>query len=261
MENRLPFLQFSSLQEITGLHHVISTRAGGFSGLEYSSLNLGYHVDDDATMVTNNRHQLAVHAGYDAAHLVAAQQVHGARSHLVAVEDSGRGALDWESAIANTDALIVGTPQIPVMILVADCAPLLLVDPQQKVLAVVHAGWRGAVAGVARSTLERMQREFGASVADVKVGVGPCLCTDCFEIGEEVAEAAILVAPESVQRRTPKPHLDLRALLQQDLEQAGVLRRHIETLPHCPRCNNETLFSHRGQQGKAGRFGLVAWWE
>lgn len=254
-------LLFSSLQHVPALHYVITTREGGYSHGGYSSLNLGYHVGDDAATVTENRRHLAATAGYDAARLAAAQQVHGACSHIVTSADAGRGAHDWESAIPDTDALIVSEPQIPVMILVADCAPLLLVDVQQHVLAVVHAGWRGAVAGVARGAIERMEREFGTSPAAVRAGIGPCLCTDCFEIGDEVAEAATLVALDAVQQRQPKPHLDLRLLLRRDLEQVGVLTEHIEAVPHCPRCENDTFFSYRGQGGTAGRFGIVAWWE
>jgi YfiH family protein len=192
---------------------------------------------------------------------VAAQQVHDAKVHVVTPADTGRGALDWESAIPATDALIVAAPQIPAMILVADCAPLLLVDARQRVLAVVHAGWRGAVAGVAGVALERMRREFGSSAAEIRVGIGPCLCTDCFVIGEEVAAAARRLAPDSVHRRQPKPHLDLRALLARDLTQAGVPGENIEILPQCPRCDNEAFFSHRAQGGTAGRCGVVAWWE
>jgi len=259
------FSGFSSLAHAPGLRHAITMRCGGVSEGAYTSLNLGYHVGDDAAHVTQNRRRVADALGYKAETLVAAQQVHGAHSRVVEAGATGSGALDWESALRETDALIVQDLQIPLLILVADCAPLLLVDSRQHVLAVVHAGWRGAVAGVASRTVLRMQREFSSQPGDIHAGIGPCLCSDCFEIGVEVAEAAAM-APEAVipvapERGQMKPHLDLRALLRHDLEDAGVLPERIETLPPCPRCLNNQFFSHRGQNGTAGRFGLVAWWE
>jgi len=257
----MQLLRFPGLQHIAGLQHAITTRSGGISQGGYAGLNLGYHVGDEAEAVTRNRRALANAAGYDATGAVAAQQVHGARSHVVTAENAGCGALDWQSAIPGTDALIVCDSQIPVMILVADCAPLLLVDARQHVLAVIHAGWRGAVEGVASKTVDRMHQEFGCDVEQMRVGIGPCLCAECFEIGEEVAESAQVLAPDSVLSRAPKPHLDLRLLLQRDLGNAGIAEGNIETMGQCPRCENATFFSHRGQGGTAGRFGVVAWWE
>ena len=255
------FLHFASLCHVPHLQHSVTTRGGGTSEGPYASLNLGYHVGDDAARVTENRRYLAAALGYDADSVVAAQQVHGAQSHVVTADMRGRGALDWHSAPPSTDALIVQERQLPVMILVADCSPLLLVDPVQRVLAVVHAGWRGAVAGITSLTVERMQRDFSSSPSEILAGIGPCLCAACFEIGPEVAEAAAIIAPEAVQQGQAKPHLDLRALTHSDLQRAGVLEPHIETMLHCPRCEPETFFSHRGQNGVAGRFGLVAWWQ
>ncbi|HVF10294.1 MAG TPA: peptidoglycan editing factor PgeF [Abditibacteriaceae bacterium] len=257
----LKFLHFSSLQQISGLRHALTTRAGGTSEGAHSSLNLGYHVGDDAARVTENRRRLAEALGYDGSTLVAAQQVHGAQVHIVEPQDRGRGAFGWDDALPDNDALVQAHSQTPVLILVADCAPLLLVDPEHGVLAVVHAGWRGAVAGVTSATLNCMAQYFQTDAREVWVGIGPCLCSDCFEIGPEVAAEVAPVAPQAVLRGVSKPHLDLRAVLQSDLQRAGVAPEHIEALPDCPRCQPERFFSHRGQAGTAGRFGLVAWWE
>jgi YfiH family protein len=254
----MQFLKFSLLQNIPGLQNSITTRDGGVSQGEYSSLNLAYHVGDDVQAVNTNRRLLANELGYDARQLVAAQQVHGAHAEVVTQEYSGCGALDWDSAIPDCDALIVAEPNIPVLIQVADCAPILLVEPEQKVLAVVHAGWRGAVAGICSKTLSKMQSALGCDPQKVLCGIGPSLCAQCFEVGEEVAAQS----PESaVVGGYEKPHLDLRAIIRSDLESAGVLSENIEVMNDCPRCNVQTFFSHRRQKGKAGRFGLVAWWQ
>lgn len=251
-------LQFDSLTNIAGLRHAITTRDGGVSQAEYSALNLAFHVGDDAKDVVENRMRLANVLGFDASTLVAAQQVHGANSQIVTSEYSGRGALDWDCALKETDALITSEKQLPLLILVADCAPILIVDPTRGVLAVVHAGWRGAVGKIASQTIAKMSAEFGTIAEEIQVGIGPCLCAACFEIGEEVARE---VSSDCLIGGFEKPHLDLRALITEDLLAAGVLPSRIETMSHCPRCENQLLFSHRGQNGQAGRFGLVAWWE
>jgi YfiH family protein len=254
------FSSFPKLQNIPGLRHAITTRSGGTSGGGYASLNLGYHVGDDAAHVSENRLRLAAELGYAAKSLVAAQQVHGVDAHVVTDLDRGRGALDWESAIFGTDALITTQSQTPLLILVADCAPILIVDETSHALAVVHAGWRGAAGGIAGLTVAKLQRECGSQPEKIRAGIGPCLCIECLEIGEEVTTQ---VDAQYVRREAgwPKPHLDLRAMIAGDLERGGVAAENIEIHAACPQCSNDTYFSHRGQNGIAGRFGIVACWE
>lgn len=258
----MQFFQFDSLKNISGLRHAITTRGGSYAG-PYDDLNLAYHVGDDAEHVTKNRRRLAEELGYDASRLVAAQQVHGANSQLVIEAHAGRGAFGWNNSIPNCDALVVDEPNLPVLIQVADCAPVLLVDPESRTLAVIHAGWRGAVASVAAKAVNMIFLEHLTHYSQFKAVIGPCLCVNCFEIGPEVVEAAQKIAPESIIHRSDwqKPHLDLRLLIQRDLENNGFRPENIEVMPHCPRCQNDLFFSHRGQNGTAGRFGLVAWWE
>jgi len=258
----MQFLRFASLTNVPGLRHAVTTRGGTGHG-PYDALNLAYHVGDDPARVTENRLRLAKELGYDAASLVAAQQPHKWRASFVGKHYVGRGAFDWDSALPHSDAMILQMSQVPVLVQVADCAPLLIVDEEKHTLAVVHAGWRGAVEGIASEVVSRMWMTFGAREERLKVGIGPCLCTDCFEIGEEVAEAERVVVLDAVVRRDEwdKPHLDLRLLLRRDLEAFGVSPQNIEVMPHCPRCMNDLFFSHRAQGGTAGRFGLVAWWQ
>jgi YfiH family protein len=252
--------QFSSLRHVRGLRHAITTREDGASAGAFASLNLAFHVGDDADAVRENRIRLALSLVYDPRTVVAAQQVHGDAIGIVTSDDCGRGALDWESAIPGTDALIVAEPEVPAMILVADCAPLLIADPEHNVLAVVHAGWRGAVAGIAGKTMQRMQQEFGSQPQSTLAGIGPCLCVECLEVGAEVAAQ---IPEDAVIREAkwPKPHLDLQKLIAGDLESAGMPRANIEPMNECPRCLHKKYFSHRGQNGTAGRFALVAWWD
>jgi YfiH family protein len=254
-------LQFSSFHNIRGLRHAVTTRSGGTSTRPYASLNLGFHVSDEKNSVQQNRQIAARSLGIDAAHVVAMQQTHSTNVQMVTQAEAGRGALDWQSGIPDTDALITAKVNVPLLILVADCAPLLLADPVNRVLAVVHAGWRGAVARIASKAVLQMAQRFGSKPEDVRIGVGPCLCASCFEVGDEVVTAASEIAPHAVLHDYEKPHLDLREVLRADLMQHRVLDTNIEIMTRCPRCENATFFSHRGESGTTGRFGLYAWWE
>ena len=249
-------LQFSSFSDIPRFRHAVTTRGGGFSGGDFAGLNLAFHVGDEAETVRRNRRALADELGFDATNLVAAQQIHDAHCAIADSSHVGRGALDWEGALPATDAIVTAELGLPLLILVADCAPILLVDPKARVFAVVHAGWRGALGGVAAVAVTKME-SLGARAKDISAGIGPCLRARNLEVGGEVAA---LVEDKTVLKAAgDKFALDLRALVRRDLESAGV--KQIEIMENCPKDQGETFFSHRGQNGKAGRFGIVAWWE
>lgn len=254
--------RFASLQNIPGLRHAITTRHGGVSAAPFDSLNLGLHVGDDDAQVLANRGRVAQALGYEERDAVWAQQVHGANASVVTPRERGRGASFYADAICDSDALICASSGVPCWILVADCAPILLVHPARQVLAVVHAGWRGALSRITSRTLARMGEEFGVEAAEVRGGIGPCLCVECLEVGEEVAlEPECAGASTCIVRAGfEKPHLDLRRVLLDDLKAAGVREENVEVSGECPRCLSHKYFSHRGENGKSGRFGLVAWW-
>jgi YfiH family protein len=171
------FFTFSSFATISALRHAVTTRqlSPDSASDPFDALNLAFHVEDDPERVRANRRALAESLGFDVTQLSAAQQAHQTRAQIVTARTRGQGALDWESAHPNTDALITAESQTPVLILVADCAPLLLVDSHARVLAVVHAGWRGAVARIVSQTIEEM-KSLGAQPERMQIGIGPHLC-------------------------------------------------------------------------------------
>ena len=205
-----------------------------------------------------NRALWAREAGFSSVNIVGAQQVHGDYVRVVTRDDIGRGHFE---GLPACDALVTAEEDVPLLILVADCAPVLLVDPVGRACAVVHAGWRGALAGIAGKTLAVMQQHWGTEPSEVLAAIGPCLNVANLEVGEEVAAQVEAVHPPAVVRDGwEKPHLDLRALIVADLIGRGVGEKSIEVSSLCPRERNDLFFSHRGQNGRAGRFGLVAWW-
>jgi len=249
------------LLPLPGLHYAFSTRHGGVSEDSFASLNLGYHVGDDRERVTENRRLFAAMAGYDPETLVTAQQVHGTRLAWVGKADRGRGALDWAGALPETDGLLAAEPGVPVAILVADCAAVLIADPSRRALGLAHAGWRGALGRIASAAVRELAKA-GSRPEDLRIGISPTLCPACLEVSEEIGRmVAAEMGDATVDFTREKPHLRIHAMLAADLATVGVSSAQIAAHPDCTRCRNDKYFSYRGQNGRAGRMALAAWWE
>jgi YfiH family protein len=257
-----PLLEaFPALPALPGFRHILTTRVGGVSAGPYAACNMGLHVDDEPTYVAENRRRVATTAGFAADALVTGQQVHGVELAWVTPTDRGRGAMRWEEALPTTDGLLVQALEVPVAILTADCAAVLLVAPHFHTLAVLHAGWRGAIGGIAARAVRQMQAS-GIPPTDVWAAIGPTLCPTCLTINPTIAAAVTEVAgPAPLREIFGQPHLDLGALVRLDLVRAGVPASQISAHPDCTRCTNDRWFSYRGQGGHCGRMALVAWWD
>ncbi len=216
----------------SGLDAAVTARVGGVSPGPYSSLNLSLSVGDDPANVLENRRRLAAGFGARLADFVFADQVHGAGVRVVTEADAGRGASCRQDAIPATDALVTRTPGIVLAILTADCVPIVLHDPVAGVLACVHAGWRGTVAGVCAAAVAAMQ-DLGAHPADMIVGLGPAIAPARYQVGPDVHRAvtaafgpAPFLRPDSVPGHW---RLDLWAANRLVLTQAGVPAPQIHT--------------------------------
>ncbi|MGH9091394.1 MAG: polyphenol oxidase family protein, partial [Acidimicrobiales bacterium] len=139
-----------------GVDAVVTTRHGGVSTGPYGSLNLGLHVGDDPAAVVENRRRAAAAIGAALGDLVVAEQVHGSAATVVGREARGRGTLDAGDAVPATDALVTAAPGTVLVTLVADCVPVVLFDPAARVLATVHAGWRGTAGRVVAAAVDAM---------------------------------------------------------------------------------------------------------
>lgn len=168
---------------------LVTTRNGGVSQGRYESLNLGLHVGDSDEDVLENRRRAASALGADLSDMVFCNQAHGREVHVVSAADRGRGSLALDAAIASTDALVTTEPGIVLVVMVADCVPIVLHDPVAHVLACVHAGWRGTVARVSEAAVTAM-RALGSHPEDIVAGVGPAIAPDRYQVGEDVLEAA-----------------------------------------------------------------------
>ena len=172
----------------SGADAAVTARSGGVSSGPYATLNLSLSVGDDQGCVRENRRRLAAAFGASPEDFVFARQVHGAAVRVVGVADRGSGAFCLDDAVADADALVTATPGVVLAILTADCVPIVLHDPVAAVLACVHAGWRGTVAGVSTAALAAMQA-LGSRPSDVIAGIGPAIAAARYQVGADVHQA------------------------------------------------------------------------
>ena len=223
-----------------GAEVMVTTRHGGVSTGPYATLNLSFSVGDDPDAVLENRQRVAAALGADLADFVFARQVHGGQAQVVSAAQRGRGTLGVEDAIGQVDALVTRDPGTVLAILVGDCVPIVLYDPVAHVLAGVHAGWRGTVAGVSQAALAAMAT-LGSRPADVVAGIGPAIAPDRYQVGDDVREgieaglgdeATSVLRPDGTGRWL----LDLWSANRKMLARAGVpdSQIHVAAVPTGP---------------------------
>jgi len=249
--NGVVMYQFASLDGVDGLLHAVLTRIGGVSRGPYATLNLGHTVGDDLDAVEENHRRALEPLGLGPGLLVSPWQVHGAAVDVVGPEARG-------TVRPDTDGLVTATPGVPLMMRFGDCTPILLFDPVRRVVGLVHAGWRGIVAGVVGASIRNMTKQLGCRPSDIRAGIGPTIGPCCYEVGTEVAvEIASACPPGSEVLRQVDGHVyaDLPAAVEAQLDVAGV--RQIEHADLCTSCHVDEFFSHRAEGGRTGRFGVV----
>jgi polyphenol oxidase len=235
-----------------GLRHRFFGRRGGVSGGVYESLNCGLGVGDDPDHVWINRARCAERLGTAPDRLCTARQTHG--TAVVRVGEP------WpDGALPEADGLVTDRRGLVIGVLTADCAPVLLADPEAGVIGAAHAGWRGAVAGVVEATVAAMAG-LGAEPDRIVAAVGPCIAQESYEVGPELLRRFAREDPGSEAHFVPQDGrdrllLDLPGYVLRRLAAAGVGRRaalRIDTFRE-----RERLFScRRTARHGGGRFGL-----
>jgi YfiH family protein len=243
---------FDALDE-SGLVHAVFTRRGGFSPAPWDSLNLGGTVGDDPTRVKANRMLSFQAMRRDPNTLYDVWLVHSAK---VVFADSPR---DLDSLPTKADAILTDRPEVTLFMRFADCTPIILHDPVRRVAGVVHAGWLGTVRGVARAAVKAMVARYGCKLQDIRAAIGPSIAAHHYPVGDEVVqqvqEAFGMDAASLLPSSNGAVQFDLWAANQLILEQSGV--RQIEVAGLCTACHLEDWYSHRGEKGKTGRFGVL----
>jgi YfiH family protein len=237
--------------EREGFLVAFTERTGGVSLGPFASLNLGFTAGDDPDRVRENRARVCTALGIE--RFARAWQVHGAGVAEVSPELAGAGYSEADTAIPDTDAMVTSATRVALSVLTADCVPVALVDSETGRLGVVHAGWRGLVAGVVTEALRR----FPDPAAVVSV-VGPAVGPDHYPVGPDVAEAVEhATGPSAVMRPEAGGRIavDLSATVAAVLEASGATV--VDRVTACTACEADRFFSHR-RDGDIGRQALIA---
>jgi hypothetical protein len=250
--NGVSFYSCLALEHLAQVRHGFSTRMGGAESPQGNSLNLSRVAWDTPERVSENRDRFLSALGLDAARLSTLSQIHSDIVHIVE-SVAGRGVLRREG-----DALICAREGAAIGVLVADCFPILLADPDNGVVAAVHSGWRGTAQHILAKTIVEMRTVFGSRPSSLRVSIGPGIRPCCYEVGPEVEEAfekAYSGARLSRQNpeRAGKYLLDLPRALEIQCDESGLAPENIFDLGICTRCHPEEFFSYRAEGHRAGR--------
>jgi YfiH family protein len=292
----MPFIESGGLRLYTfdilqqaGIVHGVFTRHGGVSQGVWKSLNVGGTVGDNPQHVAENRRRCFQALGRHATSLYDVWQVHGV--DVVCVE---RPRLP-DQPYSQADIILTDRPGITLMMRFADCVPILLYDPNKRVIGLAHAGWKGTVLRAAAFAIEALTTKYGSQPRDLLAGIGPSIGPDHYFVGPEVvsevyrsfgSDASELLlldtasdcserddrikvkssyAPDEPDEYVHKPEVqvisngqarfDLQRANRLVLEQSGV--HQVEMSGLCTACHLQDWYSHRAEVGRTGRFGVL----
>lgn len=233
-----------------------TSRRGGVSKSPYQSLNLAFRVGDDPVDVIANRSSLCAHLGPDLGSWILAEQVHGTEIVEVGLGDRGRGVEKAEEAISSVDGLITRAEGLTLVLLFADCVPVVVVHPSTKTIAIAHAGWRGTLARIAESLVDRVKLLSNAGPGEFVGFIGPAIGPCCYKVDAERRE---IFRKYFGDIGTDKNSMDLVNLNVDQLVRAGVARESLQVAGICTSCCKDDFYSFRASGGVTGRqAGLVA---
>jgi YfiH family protein len=242
----IPYFQFPGLSGHDQLEHAVYTRHGGVSEPPYQSLNASYATGDKGDRVAINLRMIQQTLG--ARRLMGMKQVHG--THIVTLTQEQAPAS--EAGVFQADAMVTNLTGVALMVKQADCQAVILFDPDKKVIANVHCGWRGNTANLLAGVIDTMRASFGCTPATLRAAIGPSLGPCCAEFTSYEA-----LFPESFRRfMVRRNYFDLWEISRWQLVQAGLRNDRIELAGVCTRCRTDLFFSYRGE-GTTGRFATV----
>lgn len=234
------------------IKHGVSTRRGGVSRDNFSSLNLSFKSGDEERNVIRNREILSEFF------LVASDKLYFPdQCHTAFVSEVTKLTLPGE--LTETDAIISNQAGVCLGVLAADCVPILLFDPQNKAIAAIHAGWKGTVNRIVARCIEQMVKKYGSHPGNILAGLGPAISSKHFEVGDEVAKTFKLLFEDVPQvfpgnEKTGKTHIDLWEANRQLLIRSGVAEKHIEVSGICTFDHPNEFYSARRDGFNTGRF-------
>lgn len=262
------YLLFEHLAAFPQVTHAVFTRRDGFSEAPFAGLNASFTTGDDPARVRRNK--AAIEEAL-ALPLVATKPVHGAAVEIIERDGAPHDAR-WVERLHGrlreipADAMLTDVPGFALCWAFGDCAPVLLFDPEHNAIALAHAGWRGAAAGVVLKAVRAMRERYGTRPNALLAGVGPAIGSCCYEVNEAVREtfarepeaaACAVFSEREGEAGTPHLFLDIGGSSEQQLLAAGIAPEHIILSGYCTGCRTDLFYSHRCEPWPSGRFAVA----
>ena len=248
-KGEIMYITFPIFENTDGLKHCFSTRLGGVSTGRYSTMNLSYTNGDNVAAVDENFKRICSCINVTPESIVKSHQTHTV--NIVNVTEKGQIVPE------GTDGLITNVNGITLCSSYADCVPLLFYDPQKKVIASSHSGWKGTAGEIGKLTVNRMISDYGCKAENILAVVGPAICQSCYEVDNTVINKLKAIDYLDLSNAV-LPHgeghylLDLKEICRQEIVSAGVNSNNVLVSDICTCCNSEYLHSHRATKGERG---------
>ncbi len=241
----------SNLLDQHDLKHGFFTRLGGVSTGPYVALNIKAEVGDSPANAATNRALMCQALGQNPGRLVIAKLALGAKVEVITNEPLAR-------EIADTDALLTNLKGMPLSVSVADCLPIIIYDPRQQALGVIHVGWRGLAANIIGQTVQKFIKNYHSNPRDVIAALGPAIAVDSYQVGPDVLNAMSQIFTKNsgvIIAKNGRTYCDLRLGAQIQLNHLKI--RKIDHIDIDTYTNTKEIYSYRAE-GQTGRFGVVA---
>jgi YfiH family protein len=240
------FYSFHNLSQEKMCHHLVTQKE---KSAPYS-FSLALHTQENSKEIIKNRNYFKKY--FPHTQFIVAKQTHSDNICIVSkIAELGWKSLD--NAIENSDALITNKPKVMLTILTADCVPILLFDPIEKVIAAVHAGWKGTEQEILFKTVKKMEETFGTKPKNILAGIAPSIGKCCYEVDWDVAQHFKNIE-NAYDKKEEKYMLDLPHINKLQLLNADLKKENIEMSNICTACNVKHYFSYRKENGCSGRF-------
>jgi YfiH family protein len=229
------------------ISHLFTTRLGGVSKNEFSSMNLGLNRGDEIENVMENFRIIANELHQNIENFVLTKQTHHDNIYVVGQEDRGKGL--FCEGFSDVDGLITNEKNVVLSAFFADCVPVMFFDPVACAIGIVHSGWRGTDKKIAEKAVKMMGESFHSKAENILVGIGPSIGQCHFEIGSEVAQR---FDNKFIIQKDGKIFADLWQINKNILIEAGIKDENITIANECTACNTDKYFSHRVLGDKRG---------
>jgi len=249
----IEYFESSYLSGCNFLTHAFCTRRGGVSEGDYASLNISFREGDLEGSVLQNWHRLAMAFAIPIDQFLTLNQVHG--DDIFIIKSFG----DYYPAegVLNYDAIVTTRENLAICVKTADCVPILIADRAKKIIAAVHAGWKGTALEITAKVIRLLLEKYRSSERDILAAIGPAIGLCCFEIDEEAAERFRSQQDHEEflfpGNHPPKWIVDLPEANRRQMVNCGIPDENIDLSRLCTCCRQDLFFSHRGSGGVTGR--------